>query len=253
MNCTKKRFLIRLGCIVAVLLGLYSINALMVSHLQKDLDASLAEASHIGDSFDAAFKLNAAIDASHATCRKIFCDEDLKKTEDNLISIRDSLLVSAVARGDNRAIELAFDEKRAPANIRFKAQMLLPVLAELSNPSAETLRLAGEMYAEGNHISLDYKHAYVLLTKAWSQGNTQAAGSLAKLFEAMNDNPNAYLWSLRCRGSSYGERCYGQQDAARAKLEGSQILRIQAMARFNKIMTVGTTPLAPHSDAEDSK
>jgi len=236
-------------CAAGVLTAIYIIGSAACNFvLQSRLDEAVAQLNHTRDPYDAALELDAALIGLQKTCAWAWCSDELATAVEDVLFNRDSLLMSALVRGDERAIELTFDERRSSIHILKKARMLLPALAQLPNATPETLRMAGEMYAQGTYVGVDYKRAYALFSQAWKAGNTKAAVNLAQLFWAMNDSPNTYLWSLRCN-----DQCRVLQNTARSTLEGSQILRIQAMARFDKILTTGSTPLSNPSDMEASK
>jgi hypothetical protein len=62
------------------------------------------------------------------------------------------------------------------------------------------LMLAGRLVADGNETMLDTSRAVGYYARAWAAGEPTAANAAATLFLRINDQRNAYLWSLRCTG-----------------------------------------------------
>lgn len=62
------------------------------------------------------------------------------------------------------------------------------------------LMLAGRLVADGNEAMLDTSRAVGYYARAWAAGEPTAANAAATLFLRINDQRNAYLWSLRCTG-----------------------------------------------------
>jgi len=229
--------------------AVYGLGCLVVSyHQQYRLDSSLLETSVLNDSFSAAHQLQKTLRSRGMVCSIFYCTQDLKAKYEKVRSVREDLLLSAASQGDKRAISLVFDSENSSPILRYKAQALIPAMSLLPNPTPQTLQLAGEMYMRGEAVNTDYKRAYSYLSKSWAQGNKFAAASLARLFSLLNDSPNAYLWGLRCKVT-----CTEVTATAQSHLEANQILRIQSMAPFDKIMTAGTTPLSTSSNLEDLK
>lgn len=69
-----------------------------------------------------------------------------------------------------------------------------------SEKDAVLIYAAGDIFAQGDAVVRDSSKAASYYARAWALGQSQAANSAAKMFLAINDERNAYLWSLRCTG-----------------------------------------------------
>lgn len=234
------------GLSMAVLLVWCYIIYGLIDRWQTNLVNGAIYASYT-NAYDNFVLLDNAFTKGERFCLVWPCSFDLEYAISSAGTQRYSALIFALEDEDIRALDVALSPNVSErVRLRFKSQ--LKSLLDRPNANPEFLSRVGELYLSGEGVGVDYNRAYAFLAKAWSGGDTQAAHHLTNLFSAMSDAPNTYLWSLRCP-----DQCLEWRATARAKLDGNQILRIQAVARIDKLMTAGPTPLVPASVTETSK
>jgi TPR repeat protein len=114
-----------------------------------------------------------------------------------LATEKERYLKLAIAQSNPQAFIALFNlDSDADAEKKDVAPKILQAADNSDNP--ELLLLAGKILGNGQFVVRDTSRAIVYLARSWALGNTEAAMEASKQFKAINDIPNAYLWSLRC-------------------------------------------------------
>lgn len=123
----------------------------------------------------------------------------------------------AVKRGDPAAIVAAYGDGRSERLAGYAPAILAAAERAQGTPQdAGVLYVAGLLVAGGKVTMRDSGRAVAYLARAWAAGRTQAANDAAMQFLSINDQRNAYLWSLRCT-----EPCVRSSDVDLQRLQGA--------------------------------
>jgi hypothetical protein len=117
-------------------------------------------------------------------------------------------LSAAAQAGESEALVYLFAPENADKAeyevVRSAAAPKLLALAERAPGRAGDRRLlmtAADVLASGQAAVLDSRRAVGFYARAWAAGEPKAADRAAQVFLRINDDLNAYLWSLRCVGA----------------------------------------------------
>lgn len=177
--------------------------------------AAMAEAKKAGDPWKAHEQLAGVLNTltAQASCGRNFvsgmpeCKGVPAATE---AAVRAELVRyegEAVKKGEPAAIEAAYNAAASGRDYD-EASKRLPEYAPAMLAAAEraqgtpqdagVLYVAGLLVAGGKVTMRDSGRAVAFLARAWAAGRPQAANDAAMHFLSINDQRNAYLWSLRC-------------------------------------------------------
>ena len=187
--------------------------------LKSKAIAAIAEAKTQSDPWEAFAIIHRKVLDQGRRCERSFwtgltsCDnvpEDLSK---RAIADADQYLLAALNKGDPRAVSstmaIVNGDRWESSDQRRQAEALLPILlakaeqARGTAQDAELLHTAGLLIRDGKYAVRDTRKSVAYLARAWAAGRAQAANDAAMLFASINDQHNAYLWSLRCVGQCY--------------------------------------------------
>lgn len=202
------------------------------------LQARLDQASRIGDPYEAAQYLDMTYEGKYRNACAILigCSDQELELNREIESTKQSLMIKAVERADIRAISKIFDEY-SPPKVRAQAAPIVMALAQHPDADKDILRIAGTLAFEGKFAQADYVKALDYFARSWRLGSNQAADGAKTLFAKIEDNDNAYLWSLRCMND-----CAWDNSKIIKTPNAQRVIEIQRLALDKSILVIGESP-----------
>lgn len=207
-----------------------------------DLQKGIDQANRIGDPYAAAKELESVDVRTHGNLSSTFMgnNDKVKQLYAQVKKSQEDLMIRAVEIGDDRAVyDLFMFDYYDSTELRLRAAPLVFVHADKPDASVEFLLGAGKIAYEGKYSQADYKRALEYFVRAWLMGSEYGADGAKTLFAQLEDNENAYLWSLRCMS-----RCSWDDSKIIKSPSPYQVLEIQRLALDKKILVLGNSPLS---------
>ena len=233
--------ILRPAQVVGALLLAAAISACSSSDPEDVLRDAKIAASSEPTAYEAVLVLESATYSLSCYRSAFSCDNgpDIEAVEQLRIAIGEELLKAAEKqelRLVDRALNGHWQAGLWPTSAtKAKVVSVLLAAAQEEKAGADVLFFAGVQAKTGENTEQNFVLAISLLERAWLGGHDYAAGSLASIYESLDDHANAYLWAVRCIG-----RCRAGQsmDNFIKNVDKQSILRVQAMAADRAVLRV---------------
>ena len=223
-----------------ILLPAFFLALLAGCDVADELQEGIDQANRIGDPYEAAKVLQSVARRTYESPRAMSTGDSkrVQKLSAQVKKSQEELMIRAIEIGDTRAVVDVFGFY-SPDELRRLAVPALFEQAEKPNADNYFLVIAGRIAYEGKYTQTDYTRALSYFVRAWLKGSEYAADGAKTLFAQLEDNENAYLWSLRCMS-----HCNWDNTKPIKSPSTRRVLEIQRLALEKHILVLGDSPLS---------